>query len=110
MHLQRFSQWGQQAEITVGEVEDGRYVTLEGRAYGGDRDHTFSWPGTRQAVMGATQLAGVLSLVARASAEARGRPFDEPVASYGPFVMTSREEILEAVRDYQSGRMGSLPA
>lgn len=45
-HLQRFSLWGQQAEITVGEVEDGRYVTLEGRAYGGDRDHTFSWPGT----------------------------------------------------------------
>jgi hypothetical protein len=38
-----------------------------------------------------------------------GRPFDEPIASYGPFVMTSREDILAAIRDYQSGRMGSLP-
>ena len=37
-----------------------------------------------------------------------GQPFDEPIASYGPFVMTSREEIVAAVRDYQSGRMGSL--
>jgi redox-sensitive bicupin YhaK (pirin superfamily) len=38
-----------------------------------------------------------------------GQPFDEPIASYGPFVMTSREEIVAAIRDYQSGRMGSLP-
>lgn len=38
-----------------------------------------------------------------------GQPFDEPIASYGPFVMTSREEIIAAIRDYQSGRMGSLP-
>lgn len=37
-----------------------------------------------------------------------GQPFDEPIASYGPFVMTSREEIVTAVRDYQSGRMGSV--
>ena len=37
-----------------------------------------------------------------------GQPFDEPIASYGPFVMTSHEEILTAIRDYQSGRMGSL--
>ena len=38
-----------------------------------------------------------------------GQPFGEPVASYGPFVMSTREEIVDAVRDYQSGRMGSLP-
>lgn len=38
-----------------------------------------------------------------------GQPFDEPIASYGPFVMTSREEIVAAIRDYQAGRMGSLP-
>ena len=37
-----------------------------------------------------------------------GQPFDEPIASYGPFVMTSRDEIIAAIRDYQSGRMGSL--
>jgi redox-sensitive bicupin YhaK (pirin superfamily) len=38
-----------------------------------------------------------------------GQPFDEPIASYGPFVMTTRDEIVAAIRDYQSGRMGSLP-
>lgn len=45
-HLQRFSNWGLQAEVNVGDVEDGRYVTLEASAFGGDRDHTFEWPGT----------------------------------------------------------------
>jgi lipoprotein-releasing system permease protein len=46
MHIQRFAQWGLQAEIGVGPVEDGRYVELEGRAFGGDRDYSFEWPGT----------------------------------------------------------------
>jgi redox-sensitive bicupin YhaK (pirin superfamily) len=31
-----------------------------------------------------------------------GKPIDEPVVQYGPFVMNSREEIDEAMRDYQS--------
>lgn len=31
-------------------------------------------------------------------------PLSEPVASYGPFVMNTREEILEAIRDYETGR------
>jgi len=39
-----------------------------------------------------------------------GRPIREPVVSYGPFVMNTREEILEAIRDYQAGRMGIIPA
>jgi redox-sensitive bicupin YhaK (pirin superfamily) len=34
------------------------------------------------------------------------RPLGEPVARYGPFVMNTREEILQAVRDYQQGRLG----
>ena len=37
----------------------------------------FAWPNARSAVMGPAQLAGVLSIVARQSAEARGLPFDE---------------------------------
>ncbi len=46
MHIQRFAQWGLQAEIGVGPVEQGRFVELEGRAFGGDHDYTFEWPGT----------------------------------------------------------------
>lgn len=37
-----------------------------------------------------------------------GQPIDEPIATRGPFVMNTPEEIQQAIRDYQSGRMGSL--
>lgn len=39
-----------------------------------------------------------------------GEPINEPIAHYGPFVMNTKNEILEAVEDYQSGRMGQIPA
>ncbi|MBM4420758.1 MAG: pirin family protein [Chloroflexi bacterium] len=39
-----------------------------------------------------------------------GLPIREPVVQYGPFVMNTREEILQAFEDYRSGRMGSIPA
>ncbi len=39
-----------------------------------------------------------------------GRPIGESVVQYGPFVMNTREEILQAIADYQSGKMGSIPA
>ncbi|WP_252107977.1 MULTISPECIES: pirin family protein [unclassified Halomonas] len=35
---------------------------------------------------------------------------DEPVYSHGPFVMTTREEIVQAVEDYQAGKFGGLNA
>jgi len=47
---------------------------MSGRAY--DPRFLFSWPNMRQAVMGAAQLAGVLSIVGKASAERSGREFD----------------------------------
>lgn len=37
-----------------------------------------------------------------------GVPIDEPVVGYGPFVLNSKEEIRQAVLDYQSGRFGQL--
>ena len=36
-----------------------------------------------------------------------GRPIGEPIVQYGPFVMNTREEIEQAVRDYQSGRLAT---
>ncbi len=39
-----------------------------------------------------------------------GLPIREQIAWYGPFVMNTREEILEAIEDYQAGRMGAIPA
>ncbi len=35
-----------------------------------------------------------------------GQPLHEPIAQYGPFVMNSREELMQAVHDFQSGRLG----
>jgi len=37
-----------------------------------------------------------------------GRPIEEPLVSHGPFVMNSQTEIMEAMRDYQDGKMGFL--
>jgi redox-sensitive bicupin YhaK (pirin superfamily) len=37
-----------------------------------------------------------------------GKPLNEPVASYGPFVLNNQSEILSAMRDYQMGKMGVL--
>jgi len=37
-----------------------------------------------------------------------GEPLNEPVVSHGPFVMNTQTEIMEAIRDYQLGKMGVL--
>jgi acetyl-CoA carboxylase carboxyltransferase component len=52
----------------------GNYAMC-GRAY--EPRFLFAWPNSRMAVMGPQQLAGVLSIVARQSAESAGRAFDE---------------------------------
>jgi hypothetical protein len=39
-----------------------------------------------------------------------GRPIRESVAWMGPFVMNTREEVIQAFADYQAGRIGTIPA
>jgi len=62
-----------------------------------------------------THSAGVLSTGAHIEVTAgangarfillAGRPLHEPVVQYGPFVMNTREEVEQAIRDYQSGAL-----
>jgi acetyl-CoA carboxylase carboxyltransferase component len=62
-----------------------------GRAY--DPRFLFTWPSAKSAVMGPAQLAGVLSIVARAAAEAKGKEYDEEAdAGMREFVEQSVEE------------------
>jgi acetyl-CoA carboxylase carboxyltransferase component len=64
---------------------------MNGRAY--DPRFLFTWPSAKSAVMGPAQLAGVLSIVARAAAEARGQEYDEKGdAEMRAFVEASVEE------------------
>ena len=38
-----------------------------------------------------------------------GRPIGEHVEHYGPFVMNTRDEIVQALEDFEAGRLGTIP-
>ncbi|MBC2931919.1 acyl-CoA carboxylase subunit beta [Nocardioides sp. zg-1228] len=61
--------------ILIGASYGAGNYGMNGRAY--DPRFLFTWPNAKSAVMGPAQLAGVLSIVTRAAAEAKGKPFDE---------------------------------
>ncbi len=61
--------------LLIGASYGAGHYGMCGRAY--DPRFLFAWPSAKAAVMGGTQLAGVISIVSRAAAEARGQQVDE---------------------------------
>ncbi|WP_231515551.1 acyl-CoA carboxylase subunit beta [Herbidospora cretacea] len=73
-----------------------------GRAY--DPRFLFTWPSAKSAVMGPAQLAGVLSIVGRAAAEARGQAFDEE-GDAAMRAMVEAQVEAESLPFFLSGRL-----
>jgi acetyl-CoA carboxylase carboxyltransferase component len=77
--------------VTLGASYGAGNYGMCGRAYG--PRFLFTWPNAKSAVMGPAQLAGVLDIVGRQSAAARGLPYDEDAAAQ---LRASVEEQIEA--------------
>jgi acetyl-CoA carboxylase carboxyltransferase component len=88
--------------ILMGASYGAGHYGMCGRAY--DPRFLFAWPSAKSAVMGPAQLAGVLSIVSRAAAEAAGRPFDED-ADAAMRAMAESQIEAESLPMFLSGRI-----
>ncbi|MGW2862580.1 acyl-CoA carboxylase subunit beta [Streptomyces sp. SDr-06] len=88
--------------VLLGASYGAGHYGMCGRAY--DPRFLFAWPSAKSAVMGPQQLAGVLSIVARASAEAKGQPYDED-ADAALRAMVEQQIEAESLPMFLSGRL-----
>ncbi|HEY3733687.1 MAG TPA: acyl-CoA carboxylase subunit beta [Streptosporangiaceae bacterium] len=88
--------------ILMGSSYGAGHYGMCGRAY--DPRFLFAWPSAKSAVMGPAQLAGVLSIVARAAAQGRGQPYDEDADAAMRAAVESQIEA-ESLPLFLSGRL-----
>jgi redox-sensitive bicupin YhaK (pirin superfamily) len=99
---------GAKLEQAIPKEHNAFAYVFEGEAkFGGDKDGksvgrgelAVLGPGSSVAVVAGEKGARFLVLA--------GQPINERVARYGPFVMTTENEIREAMIDFQSGKLGT---
>jgi acetyl-CoA carboxylase carboxyltransferase component len=88
--------------VLMGASYGAGHYGMCGRAF--DPRFLFSWPSAKSAVMGPAQLAGVLSIVARQSAAAKGRPYDED-GDAALRAMVEQQIEAESLPMFLSGRL-----
>jgi redox-sensitive bicupin YhaK (pirin superfamily) len=101
VRLQPGAQWTAQ----LPERHNGFVYVYDGDAIVGDGETARTLP---RGELGVLSHGETLALAAGTSATrlilVAGKPLNEPVAKYGPFVMNTPEQIATAIRDFQSGR------
>ncbi|MFD7625699.1 acyl-CoA carboxylase subunit beta [Streptomyces sp. NPDC059851] len=88
--------------VLIGASYGAGHYGMCGRAY--EPRFLFAWPSAKSAVMGPQQLAGVLSIVARQSAVAKGKPYDEE-ADAGMRAFVEAQIESESLPMFLSGRL-----
>ncbi|MFD4986555.1 acyl-CoA carboxylase subunit beta [Streptomyces sp. NPDC058374] len=88
--------------VLMGASYGAGHYGMCGRAY--EPRFLFAWPSAKSAVMGPQQLAGVLSIVARQSATAKGRPYDDE-ADTALRAMVEQQIEAESLPMFLSGRL-----
>ncbi len=101
VRLQPGAQWTSQ----LPQRHNGFVYVYDGEAIVGDGDSSRTLP---RGELGVLSHGETLRLAAGTTATrlilVAGKPLNEPVAKYGPFVMNTPEQIVTAIRDFQSGR------
>lgn len=97
---------GTRASLTLSEGDNTSIFVLQGRAFANGSESA----GEAELIVCKRQGSQV---TVEAQDDSRllimsGEPIDEPIARYGPFVMNTKQELIQAVQDYQAGKMGHL--
>ncbi|MFJ6798171.1 acyl-CoA carboxylase subunit beta [Streptomyces sp. NPDC091268] len=88
--------------VLIGASYGAGHYGMCGRAF--EPRFLFAWPSAKSAVMGPQQLAGVLSIVARQSAAAKGQPYDDE-ADAGMRAFVEAQIESESLPTFLSGRL-----
>jgi redox-sensitive bicupin YhaK (pirin superfamily) len=98
---------GDRVELDIPAAQNALVYVFRGALTVGTQNRA-ARDGDLAMVTGGETLALVGTELGTRALVVAGEPLREPVARYGPFVMNTREEIVEAFADYQSGRFGRI--